>query len=881
MYRAYCDNALMYDSRIEELALINPVLNLEENKAGSFSFMINQEHPFYDKIQKRKSIIDVYQDADLLFSGTCIDDGKDFYNQKNIFCEGELSFLNDSIQRPARYQGITVRGLLEAYIANHNAQVEEAKRFTVGVVTVTDPNDSLYCYTNMENTMQALKEDLVDDLGGFLRTRHENGVKYIDYLADSPNTNSQVIKIGRNLMDFTTNTDSSEIATAIIPLGAKLEESTVEGLETRLTIESVNGGFDYVYSQEAVDTYGWITKTVPWDDVTTPEALKRKGEQYLSDIQFENMVIQAKAVDLHLTDSEIERFKISDNIRVLSAPHGLDRFFRLTKCAIYLDNPAGNTITLGKDEKVTLSAKSNQASEEIKKAIESIVPSSEILKQAATNATNLIATAMGGYIVKTENELLIMDTNDTKTAKKVWRWNINGLGYSANGYAGPYELAMTMDGSIVADFIKTGTLNANLLKSGTLQDSKAQNYWNLATGEFSLASTTKVGSSTIATAKNVSDAKTSANAYADNVASTAQTNANKYADGLIQDFDESLDNVEVFNRLTDNGNIKGIILSNGQLFINADYIKSGTLSGDLIKGGTISASKILSTNAEEETQIDISGGQILTYNPSSGYRGVRIKGHQIILHSWKDADNEVGIIGSLYDEDTGNSPYMASLQDEYLTFGYKTDDTTGTIYRALTINQEKQGEIVSHNAMYFNKEAYFRQNGIECGEIRGFEAHVASGDEKWIEHNLYIRASDYVGIGRHSSSGADLIKVGQDEVSIIGTLYANGNIISSSDRDVKNSIEELEVEKATDFIYSLKPRKYKYNDGTSDRFHHGFIAQEVKEAMNNEDWGVYVDRMPGENGGKGIRYEELIADMVATIQTQNERILQLEEKLKG
>lgn len=324
MYRAYCDNALMYDSRIEELALINPVLNLEENKAGSFSFMINQEHPFYDKIQKRKSIIDVYQDADLLFSGTCIDDGKDFYNQKNIFCEGELSFLNDSIQRPARYQGITVRGLLEAYIANHNAQVEEAKRFTVGVVTVTDPNDSLYCYTNMESTMKALKEDLVDDLGGFFRTRHENGVKYIDYLADSPNTNSQVIKIGRNLMDFTTNTDSSEIATAIIPLGAKLEESTVEGLETRLTIESVNNGLDYVYSQEAVDTYGWIFKTVPWDDVTTPEALKRKGEQYLSDIQFENMVIQAKAVDLHLTDSEIERFKISDNIRVLSAPHGLD-----------------------------------------------------------------------------------------------------------------------------------------------------------------------------------------------------------------------------------------------------------------------------------------------------------------------------------------------------------------------------------------------------------------------------------------------------------------------------------------------------------------------------------------------------------------------------
>ncbi len=762
MYRAYCDGALMYDSRIEELALVNPVLNLEENKAGSFSFLLPPDHSTYNIIKKRKSLIDVYQDNEWLWSGICIKDGADFYKQKNIYCEGELTFLNDSIQRPARYQGITVRGLLEAYIANHNAQVEKAKQFTVGVVTVTDPNDSLYCYTNYESTMQALKEDLVDDLGGFLRIRHENGVKYIDYLADSPNTNSQVIKIGRNLMDFTSNTDSSEIATAIIPLGARLEESTVEGLETRLTIESVNGGFDYVYSQEAVDAYGWIFKTVTWDDVTTPEALKRKSEQWLSDTQFENMVIQAKAVDLHLTDSEIERFKISDNIRVLSAPHGLDRFFRLTKLSIPLNNPAGSPITLGKDEKVTLSAKSNQASEEIKKAIESIVPSSEILKQAATNATNLIATAMGGYIVKTENELLIMDTNDIKTAKKVWRWNINGLGYSANGYAGPYELAMTMDGSIVADFIKVGTL-----------------------------------------------------------------------------------------------------------------------SGDLIKGGTISASKILSTNAEEETQIDVSGGQIITYRPATGYKGVRVKGHQIILHSWAEQDNEVGIIESVYDEDTGNALSIAALQDEYLILGYKTDDTTGTVYRALSVGLENQGELIAHTPMHFNKEAYFRKNGIECGEIRGAEVFVASGGETWIEHNLYIEASDYVGIGRHSSSGADLIKVGQDEVRIIGTLYANGNIISSSDRDVKNSIEELEAEKATDFIYSLKPRKYKYNDGTSDRFHHGFIAQEVKEAMNNEDWGVYVDRMPGKNGGKGIRYEELIADMVATIQTQNERILQLEEKLKG
>lgn len=471
MYKVFFDNTLVCDSRIEELALINPVVKLEELKAGSFSFKIPPGHPYYDTIRKRKTIVEVYLDDEKepVFSGMCTKEEKDLYNQKTINCEGDMSFLNDSIQRPRRYQGYTVRGLLEAYIANHNAQVEESKRFVVGAVTVTDSNDYISCYTNMENTMKAIKEDLVDDLGGIIRIRHENGVRYIDYLADSPNTNSQVIKLGKNLVDFKSNIDSVDIATAVIPLGEKLEESTVDGLETRLTIADINGGSDYVYSQEAVDAYGWIYKTLTYDNVTTPEYLKQKGEQYLSEIQYENVVIEAKAVDLNLTDKSQERFKISDQIRVVSAPHGLNKYFRLTKQTLNLNNPEKDKVTLGKAEKQTLSAKSNQVGEEIKKAMESIVPQKHILTQAIENATALIATAMGGFVVKTNNELLIMDTDTIETATKVWRWNINGLGYSSNGYKGPYELAMTMDGSIVADLIRTGTLNAERIGAGKLE----------------------------------------------------------------------------------------------------------------------------------------------------------------------------------------------------------------------------------------------------------------------------------------------------------------------------------------------------------------------------------------------------------------------------
>ena len=498
MYRVLCDNALVCDSRIEELALINPVVKLEENKAGSFSFKIPPAHPFYDSIQKRKSIVQVYQDDDLLFSGICIEENKDFYKQKTVKCEGELTFFNDSIQRPAKLQKVTVRGALETYVANHNAQVDESKRFKVGQVTVTSPDLYIDCFTNMESTMKALKK-LTDTLGGYIRIRHTNGIRYVDYLADSPNTNEQTIKIGKNLMDFTTNIDSSDIATAIIPLGCKLEESPIDGLEIRLTISDANNGVDYIYNQEAVDAYGWIFKTVEWDSITTASELKAKGEQYLSDIQFEKMVIQAKAVDLHLTNKEVEGFKILDQIRVVSAPHGLNRYFRLTQMTINLNAPEKNTITLGKEERLSISAKSNQANEEIKRAIESIVPPDAMLQQAIENATQLIQNATNGFITTVMNEdgspreLLVMDTNDIDTATKVWRWNVNGLGYSSTGYNGNYALALTMDGHFVANAITVDGLEVG---KNVKMGANATISWDNVTGTPNVATKEQIPTNT-------------------------------------------------------------------------------------------------------------------------------------------------------------------------------------------------------------------------------------------------------------------------------------------------------------------------------------------------------------------------------------------------
>lgn len=477
MYKILVDGNVICDSRIEELAVIDPVVKNKVNSAGSFTFTMPPTHPDYGIIKRRKSLITVLQEEEIIFQGIAVEEAKDFFNQATYVCEGELTYFNDSIQRQAHYKGLTCRQLLETYVSVHNSQVEEEKQFTVGIVNVQD--DYITCYTNMETTMTSLKEDLVDDLGGYFRIRYADGKKYIDYLADSLHTSDQVIALGENLIDYSSNINNTDIATSIIPLGARLETSAVEGLEQRLDIKSVNDGKDYVASATAIENYGTITKVVTWDDVTDANNLKTKGEKYLADIQFENVIIKASAVDFGMISDEYEKFKLLDKIRVVSPAHGMDRFFLLSEQTLNLNEPEKDTIVLGLTEKLGLSAKTQQTSQSILKQIEQM-PSSTAMKEAINNATALLRGAEGGHVLINTNadgepyEILIMDTDNVETATKVWRWNQNGLGYSDTGYDGEYGLAMTIDGEIVANKITTG-----ILKGG---DSS----WNLDTGEMDI-----------------------------------------------------------------------------------------------------------------------------------------------------------------------------------------------------------------------------------------------------------------------------------------------------------------------------------------------------------------------------------------------------------
>ena len=132
MYRVLCDGIPIYDLRDDALILIDPKIDLEVNKAGSFTFKMPPQHPQYDLPKKMISCVQVFQDDEEIFNGRITESKIDFYNRKQLSCEGQLAYLNDSIQRPAEYHRVTVRGYLEILLTEHNKQVNEDRQFKIG-----------------------------------------------------------------------------------------------------------------------------------------------------------------------------------------------------------------------------------------------------------------------------------------------------------------------------------------------------------------------------------------------------------------------------------------------------------------------------------------------------------------------------------------------------------------------------------------------------------------------------------------------------------------------------------------------------------------------------------------------------------------------------
>lgn len=348
MYTVFADDKNIYNPLVEELSIINAKLDLELNKAGSFSFTVPPTNPYINSLTKLKTQICVYENNDLIFRGRVLDDQEKFNKTLIVKCEGELAFLNDSVQRPFEFKG-TPSELFTYLITKHNESVDDFKKFKIGNITVTDPNNYISrSDSEYSSTLTLINQQLIQTLGGYIWFRHESDGTYIDYLEDFSTLNIQSVEFGKNLIDLNKYSKAKDVVTVVIPLGAKIKkEEGEEEIESRLTVAEVNNGKDYIENEEALKLRGRIEKIVTFDNVTDPLNLLRKGREWLGKAVLLAETLELTAVDLSSIDQSFNNFKIGSYVKVTTLPHNLDINMLVQKLSLDLQKPASNKLTLG------------------------------------------------------------------------------------------------------------------------------------------------------------------------------------------------------------------------------------------------------------------------------------------------------------------------------------------------------------------------------------------------------------------------------------------------------------------------------------------------------------------------------------------------------
>ena len=539
MYEIWAGDLLIHSdiTPLETVKAITPVLTLEDSAAGSLSMSLPPINVGYsqDVIKRMVTDIVVKCDGEFLWGGRVLQDSFDFWNNRKLVCEGELAFLNDSIQPPKRYDTSTSHTTIESFLYSlidiHNSQVAENRRFEKGMVTVTDgdqttDSNKIYRFTNYETTLSCINEKLVERLKGHIRVRHQDGKRYLDYISDDTlSTNSQVVRFGVNLLDFSKDIDMSELATVIVPRGNRLDidetdSRYIEGLEPYLTVEELGEKQEegqvwhdnksmFVKNPTAVSNFGWVCAVVDWPNVSDANTLYSKAVKYLKDEQYEKMTLEIQALDLkYLTNSETP-IKFQSKLRCISEPHGMDHTFIVSKMQIDLSNPANSLYTLGSDVKLTLTQASSKVDSDVQAQIESLPSKSEILRAAERNAYAMISGVENSYVhfipyispttgkaagikrievtdgPRYDAEAEAAGGDPFPDSLNRWIWTVGGLGHiGREAYQDPWDnkfdpstgqwddptlnVAMTMKGEIVADHITAGHMNCDRLDGGTI-----------------------------------------------------------------------------------------------------------------------------------------------------------------------------------------------------------------------------------------------------------------------------------------------------------------------------------------------------------------------------------------------------------------------------
>ena len=323
------------------------------------------------------------------------------------------------------------------------------------------------------------------------------------------------IRYGKNLTDLTQEENCTNVYTGVYPYWVD-GAGAVTQISTGPVVDVPDSQYNFVRIL-------LLDLSQDYTEQPTDEQLKQSALSYIkaNKIGVPKVNLKLSYAQLEQTveykgKALLERVGLCDTVHVVFERLGVDATAKVIKTTY--------NVLLDRYDRVELGTpRSNLASTivGIEKTTKTEVDKTKsALQQAVDQATKLITGNLGGYVVlhssagnDTPDELLVMDQPDINTATKVWRWNLSGWGYSSTGYAGPYRLAATMDGAINADFLTTGTLNAEIIKAGILKSQTGNAFYlDLVSGELRLnAKSIQINSETVYDGKTV-DAKISESA---------------------------------------------------------------------------------------------------------------------------------------------------------------------------------------------------------------------------------------------------------------------------------------------------------------------------------------------------------------------------------
>ena len=384
---------------------ITGTIHKEINAVDDFSFLISVNNPGIHKINALSTLVEVINTKtnELEFKGRVLlpvpnMDSNGLISMK-VTCESELGYLMDSIAMYAEFHDISVRDYLSKLIENHNNQVSADKRFEVGIIEITA---NLYRFWSYGTTLETIKEDLIDKLGGEISIRYENNVRYLDYLNEIGSHSNTEIRLAKNLITLEQEQDPTELVTRLIPLGSKLEDS-----DERLTIGSINNGLNYIDDTDLISKFGIIVKTETWDDVTEQANLLRKGQEFLKNNNKIKKAHKVSALDLSLIGLDFESFKVGNYHPVINELMGIDEDLRIVAQKIVIESPESSDLTIG-DEFVNLKDYQLKA-DRTQKKLEKVSDTLNGTVNVVTNVTNEVINLNGVVTDTVEN---LGNTND-------------------------------------------------------------------------------------------------------------------------------------------------------------------------------------------------------------------------------------------------------------------------------------------------------------------------------------------------------------------------------------------------------------------------------------------------------------------------------------